>query len=87
MARRRRERKPLPTIWQVPDDLWKQVEPILEEHDPARRMGRKRGRIGSERTESLLARSVSFAESLLTLHLSGTCRWPRTDGPSPGACA
>ena len=42
MARRKKARKPLATIWQVPDDLWKQIEPILQEHDPPKRTGRKR---------------------------------------------
>lgn len=33
---------PLPTIWQVPDDLWARVKRILDEHDPPKRRGRKR---------------------------------------------
>jgi putative transposase len=32
--------KPLPTIWEVPDDLWQRVLPILEEFWPARPTGR-----------------------------------------------
>lgn len=35
-------RKPLPTIWRVPDELWERIEPILAEHDPPKRTGRPR---------------------------------------------
>jgi putative transposase len=31
MARKRRETKPLPTIWEVSDPLWDRIEPILRE--------------------------------------------------------
>lgn len=34
--------QPLPTIWQVPDELWEQIEPILREHDPPKPRGRPR---------------------------------------------
>jgi putative transposase len=39
---RRRRPKPLPTIWRVPDDLWRVVERVLRELDPPKRTGRKR---------------------------------------------
>jgi transposase len=32
----------LPTIWRVPDDLWRVVERVLRELDPPKRTGRKR---------------------------------------------
>lgn len=32
----------LPTIWEVPDALWTQVEPVIQELDPPKRKGRKR---------------------------------------------
>ena len=32
----------LPTIWEVPDDLWAKVAPILAELDPPKTTGRKR---------------------------------------------
>lgn len=35
-------RKPLPTIWRVPDELWERIEPILNEHDPPKATGRPR---------------------------------------------
>ncbi len=38
----RRPPKPLPTIWRVPDDLWRLVERVLTELDPPKQMGRKR---------------------------------------------
>jgi putative transposase len=36
------QKKPLPTIWRVPDELWEIIEPILEEHDPPKSTGRPR---------------------------------------------
>lgn len=37
-----REPEPLPTIWQVSDDLWRVVEPLLTELDPPKGVGRTR---------------------------------------------
>ena len=34
MGRRRKKRKPLPPIWRASDELWTEVEPVLEELDP-----------------------------------------------------
>lgn len=34
MGRRKRERKPLPPIWECSDELWALIEPVLAEHDP-----------------------------------------------------
>ena len=34
------KRKPLGTIWEVPDPLWERVLPLLQEFWPARRTGR-----------------------------------------------
>jgi putative transposase len=42
MARRKRTVKPLPTIWEVSDELWKIIEPILNRLDPPRQTGRHR---------------------------------------------
>jgi len=42
VGRKRKEQKPLPTIWHVPDALWVQVEPILLAADPPKATGRKR---------------------------------------------
>ncbi len=33
------QQKPLPTIWQVPDELWEKIEPILSEHDSPKATG------------------------------------------------
>ena len=32
--------KPLPTIWEIPDDLWLRIQPILEKFWPRKRTGR-----------------------------------------------
>jgi len=37
MGRPKKEREPLPTIWEAPDGLWAMIEPILAEHDPPKR--------------------------------------------------
>src|SRR3954468_12941286 len=40
--REAQEKKPMPTIWRVPDPLWEKIEPILKEHDPPKNTGRPR---------------------------------------------
>ena len=35
-------RKPLPTIWVLPDELWARIEPILLRHYPPAKTGRPR---------------------------------------------
>ena len=42
MARKKREVKPLPTIWEVSDELWEMILPILDELDPPADTGRQR---------------------------------------------
>ena len=32
----------LPTIWELPDDLWERIEPVILEFDPPKAKGRKR---------------------------------------------
>ena len=32
----------LDTIWEVPDDFWKEIEPLIAEIDPPKATGRKR---------------------------------------------
>jgi putative transposase len=34
--------KSLPTIWEVPDDLWERIERLINEHDPPKTTGRPR---------------------------------------------
>lgn len=34
--------RPLPTIWELPDELWERIEPILLRHYPPARTGRPR---------------------------------------------
>ena len=36
------EPKPMPTIWQVPDELWEHISSIIRELDPPKHTGRKR---------------------------------------------
>ena len=42
MARRSRKLAALPTIWNVPDELWELIRPILAELDPPAATGRPR---------------------------------------------
>ena len=40
MGRRRVRREPLGTIWEIPDELWRRIEPILKEFWPRKVTGR-----------------------------------------------
>ena len=44
MPRRKRDtgERPLPTIWQVSDELWDKIASILAQYDPPKSTGRKR---------------------------------------------
>lgn len=42
MARKRKAVEPLPTIWHVPDELWKRIRRVLAKHDPPAKTGRPR---------------------------------------------
>jgi putative transposase len=37
-----KKKKPLPTIWEVPDELWKRIEHLILEMDPPKETGRPR---------------------------------------------
>jgi len=41
MTRTKNRPKPLPTIWEIPDELWRRIEPILREYWPKKPTGRK----------------------------------------------
>ena len=41
MARPKSRRKPLGTIWEIPDELWRRIEPILKEFWPKKPTGRR----------------------------------------------
>lgn len=42
MEKMNRQDKPLPTIWEVSDELWKPIEAVLDELDPLNSTGRRR---------------------------------------------
>ena len=42
MASEQADREPVATIWQVPDELWAEIEPVIAELDPPNRVGPKR---------------------------------------------
>ena len=42
MARRKKTYEPLPTIWEVNDELWAIIQSILDELDPPAKTGRPR---------------------------------------------
>ena len=39
--RRKRRRAALGVIWEIPDELWDRIEPILKEYWPAKATGRR----------------------------------------------
>jgi putative transposase len=41
MPRRKARRQPLGTIWEVPDQLWQRIEPILKQFWPRKPTGRR----------------------------------------------
>jgi transposase len=41
MRSQKKPRKPLGTIWEVPDPLWERIQPILEQFWPKKRTGRR----------------------------------------------
>ena len=41
MGRRTVRREPLGTIWEIPDELWERIEPILKEFWPKKPTGRR----------------------------------------------
>ena len=41
MRRRKTPRKPLGTIWELPDPLWERIKPILEQFWPKKPTGRR----------------------------------------------
>ena len=40
MGRQKRNRRPLGTIWEIPDVLWQRIEPVLKEFWPRKATGR-----------------------------------------------
>jgi len=42
MARKKRQARPLPTIWEVSDELWDIIQSILNELDAPAKPGRPR---------------------------------------------
>jgi putative transposase len=38
----KKKKKPLPTIWEIPDELWKRMAPLILEMDPPKDTGRPR---------------------------------------------
>lgn len=42
MSHHTRTADPLPTLWNVPDELWALMQPVFATHDPPKRRGRPR---------------------------------------------
>ncbi len=42
MDRQQRNKQPMPTIWEIPDDVWPMRQTILDEHYPAKPKGHRR---------------------------------------------
>ena len=75
MARAKSRRKPLGTIWEVSDELWQRIEPILKDFWPERPTGRK---VADWRT---MINAIIF-------RIRGGCQWdqlPERYGPKSTA--
>jgi transposase len=64
MGRRKVRREPLGTIWEIPDELWRRIEPILQEFWPKKPTGRR------------VARWRKMLNAILFRMRSG-CQWER----------
>jgi transposase len=42
MDRQQRTKQPIPTIWEIPDDVWPMRQTMLDEHYPAKPTGHRR---------------------------------------------
>jgi len=42
MARAKTDQRPMPTIWEIPDEVWPMLQTILDEHYPAKPKGHRR---------------------------------------------
>ena len=65
-----KKKKPMPTIWEVPDELWERMEPLILEMDPPKETGRPRAN----------PRNIMDA---IIFHLRTGCQWnqiPRVYG-------
>ena len=54
--------KPLPTIWEIPDDLWLRIKPILEKFWPRKLTGRRHA---TPITDSIDSSSISCSHNNL----------------------
>ena len=77
MARKKQERKPLPPIWRVPDELWAIAEPIIAELDPPNRWVRSGWQPGRSWTRSSIAVELAVSGT-------GCLRSTRTTARSTG---
>jgi hypothetical protein len=59
----------LPTIWELPDDLWERIESLLDEYDPPKAIGRKREE--ARRMLNGIIYTKPFLESYSHSHLTG----------------
>ncbi len=70
MSKRKQSPVPLPTIWQVPDELWARLEPLILELDPPKKTGRRR----------IEARAALDA---IIFRLRSGCQWNRLPNSFP----
>ena len=69
MASRKKEREPLPPLWEAPNELWALIEPLLAEHDPPKR--------GPKRIDQRAALDA------IIFRLRSGCQWNRLPKEHP----
>jgi hypothetical protein len=77
MGKKRAELQEQPPIWEIPDDVWPLLQPILDKHYPAKSKGNRRGNLRRVRNGLILRLRTR------PMPLTPGALWGRQHGASP----